>query len=174
MANKDGPRGFYPISPKAVINKFSPQKGYKMTASATVYEGDVVKIVDGGTVEAAAADIGTTAIGIAAEYKVAAASGDYYLKVYDCPDTVFAVQTDSGTATTAADVGETANHVAGSGSDTTKMSGHELDSSQMAASGGAQFKCLGLVDSPDNVFGEHSEWMVKFNEHFYSAAVAAV
>jgi hypothetical protein len=174
MANADAPRGFYPISPDACINKFSPHSGYLMTASATVYQGDVVKLVDAGTVEVAAANIGVAAIGIAAEYKAAAASGNYYLKVYDDPDTIFGVQTDSGTASTAADVGETANHVAGTGSGTTYLSGHELDSSQMAASGGAQFKVLGLVERSDNAWGEHSDVLVKFNEHIHNSVVAAV
>lgn len=174
MANSDAPRGFYPISPDAPINKFSPHSGYLMTASAEVFQGDVVKLVDAGTVESAAADIGVAAIGIAAEYKLAAATGSYYLKVYDCPDTVFGVQTDTDTASTAADVGETANHVAGTGSSTTYLSGHELDASQMAASGGAQFKVLGLVETPDNAWGIHSKVLVKFNEHIHNSVVAAV
>lgn len=171
--NTDAPRGFYPLSADAEINKFSPNLGYLMTASETVYQGDVVKTVADGTVEVGEAGIGTAAIGIAAETKTAAASGDYRLKVYDDPTTNFGVQSDSGTALTQAAVGNTADHVAGAGNALTKLSGHELDADDVGS--GAQFKILALIDSPDNVWGEeHSEVRVRFNEHHYSAAVAGV
>jgi hypothetical protein len=173
MANEDKANGFIPVS-NAPINKYSPQKGYLMTASQTVYPGDVVKLVNAGTVEEADADDGEAVIGVAAEYKAAAASGNYYLKVYDDPTTVFVVQTDTDTASTAADVGETANHVAGAGVAASKTSGHELDASQMAASGGAQFNVLGLYDAPGNAWGVHSKVLVSFNEHRYKAAGTAV
>lgn len=172
MANTDSPRGFYPLSADAEINKFSPNKGYLMTASAEVFQGDVVKIVAAGTVEVGAADIGTAAIGVAAEYKAAGASGEYYLKVYDDPTTTFGIQADSGTVLTQAAIGNTANHVAGAGNALTKTSGHELDASDVGT--GAQFKLLGLIDSPDNTWLEHAEIRVRFNEHHYSAAVAGV
>ena len=68
----------------------------------------------------------------------------------------------------------TANHVAGAGDASLGLSGHELDSSQAAAAGGAQLKILGLIDRPDNVWGEHAEVEVLINEHAYNAAVAGV
>jgi hypothetical protein len=170
MANKDNPRGFWPVRNHSGGEIRCNE--YQMTASKTVYKGDLVKIVAAGTVEAAAADIGTACIGVAAEYKVSAATGTYLLKVYDDPRTVFGVQADSGTAVTIADKGNTANHVAGSGSATTKMSGHELDSSDIDT--GAQLKIIGKVERPDNTWAEHVDLEVLINEHHYSAAVAKV
>jgi hypothetical protein len=146
----------------------------KVTASAEIFGGDVLKAVAGGTVEEAAADIGLAAIGVASNYVLAAASGDYWCDVWEDPYIIYSAQTDTGTASTAADIFVTANHVAGTGSTTTKMSGHELDSSQMAASGGAQFKVLGLDPTPGNAWGEHSRVLVMFNEHWAKAAVVGI
>lgn len=171
MANRDNPRGFFPIG--HLTGGEVRMREYTLTTGATAYQGDLLKIVDAGTVEAGAADIGITAIGVAAQYATDSGSaGGVKILVYDDPSIIFGVQADTGTATTAADVGETANHVAGSGSATTKLSGHELDSSDIAT--GAQLKIVGLMTEPDNAWGEHSKLKVIFNEHFYKAAVAGV
>lgn len=171
MANTDNPKGLWPVRNAAGGEIRATQ--YTMTASATVYQGDLVKIVAAGTVEAAAADIGTACIGVAAEYKVATAvAGATTLLVYDDPNLLFGVQADSGTALTIAAVGNTANHVAGSGSATTKMSGHELDASDVGT--GAQLKIIRLIPRADNSWAEHADLEVRINEHHYSAAVAGV
>lgn len=170
MANVDNAIGFEPID--HLCGGEIRAHEYTMTASTTVYKGDLLKIVAAGTVEPGAADIGTAAIGVAAEYKVSAATGTYKILVYDDPYIIFRVQADSGTAVAATAVGATANHVAGSGSATTKMSGHELDSSDIGT--GAQLKILGKVETSDNTWAEHVDLRVIFNEHHYKAAVAGV
>lgn len=171
MANKDNPRGFWPV--KHLGGGEIRMREYTLTTGATAYQGDLLKIVDAGTVEPGAADIGLAAIGVAANYvSDSGSAGGKTIQVYDDPNIIFGVQSDTGTATTAADVGETANHVAGSGSATTGLSGHELDSSDIAT--GAQLKIIGLMATPDNAWGEHSNLLVVFNEHFYKAAVAGV
>lgn len=171
MANVDRPRGFWPI--RHLTGGDIRMSEYTLTTGATVYKGQLLKIVAGGTVELGAADIGTAAIGVAAEYvNDSGSAGSKTVKVYDDPNIVFGVQSDTGTATTAADIGATANHVAGAGSATTLQSTNELDSSDIGT--GAQLKIIGLVDRIDNAWGEHSDLEVIFNEHHYKAAVAGV
>lgn len=165
MANVDNPRGFWPIRQRGGGNDI-PMNEYILTTGATVYKGDVLKAVAGGTVEAAAANDGIIVVGIAAEYvSDSASAGGIKVLVWDDPNTIFGVQCDSGTAAAATDVFTMANHVAGSGSTTTYLSGHELDSSQLAAQGGNQFKVLGLINREGNAWGEHAEVEVVFNEH---------
>jgi hypothetical protein len=145
-----------------------------MTASATVYRGEILKVVAGGTCEAAAADAGIIVLGVAAEYKVAAASGTTYVEVWADPNIIFGIQSDSdATGTVAADIFQTANHVkTHSGSTTTYISGDELDASDIGT--GAQLKVLGKIDTPDNDWGPNVDLMVIFNEHLFKAAVAGV
>jgi hypothetical protein len=170
MANVDNARGFWPVE-HLTGGDITRCREYPMTASATVYQGDLLKIVAGGTVEAAAADIGTTCIGVAAEYKVASATAnDVKVLVYDDPYMVFGVQADAAVAYT--DVGNTANHVAGTGSSTTLLSGHELDASDIDT--GAQLKILGKIEAEDNTYAANVDLKVLINEHHYKAAVAKV
>jgi hypothetical protein len=172
MANTDNPRGFWPV--RHLCGGEIRTNSYTLTTGATVYKGDVVKAVAAGTIEAAAADIGEAAIGIAAEYKADAASaGGISVQVYDDPWIVFGVQMDdAGTVSTSADVFNTANHLAGSGSSTTKLSGHELDMSDINT--GAQFKLLGLVSDPNNSWGANCDVEVIFNEHLFKYPVSKV
>lgn len=172
MANKDFPRGFWPYA--HLCGGEIRTMEFTLTTGATVYKGDVLKIVAGGTVEVAAADIGLAAIGVAADYvDDSASAGGKKVLVYADPYIIFGCQMDdAGTASTAADVGQTANHLAGSGSSTTKLSGHELDMSDIGT--GAQFKILGLIPEPNNDWGANCDVMVVFNEHLFKAAVAGV
>lgn len=170
MANLDNAKGFWPIG--HLTGGVIRTNEYLITASQTIYQGSLLKVVDGGTVEDAAADAGVIVIGVAAEYKVGNSSGTTPIAVYDDPYIIYGVQADTGTAPTAADVFETANHVVGSGSTTTKLSGNELDSSDIAT--GAQLKILGKIDEPNNAWGEHVDLRVIINEHLFKAAVAGV
>jgi len=170
MANVDNPRGFWPV--RHLTGGQIRTNSYPMTASSTIYKGDLVKVVDGGTVEIGAADIGLAAVGVAAEYAVSAATGTTMIQVYDDPYIVFGVQADSGTAVASTERFETANHVATTGSATTKLSANELDSSDIAT--GAQLKIIGIIDEPSNTWAEHVDLEVIFNEHLYKAAVAGV
>jgi hypothetical protein len=190
MANVDAPRGFWPIrSLSGGEIRVSDYLIDSNTAGALA-KGDVVEVEATGNIELSAADTGTNAIGIFNGCVYTDADGEVHYSdyipatktsftkmtayVYDDPNIVFGVQCDSGTAPAATDVGTTANHVAGTSDATRKLSGHELDSSQMAAQGGAQFKVLGLVKRPDNAWGEHCDVEVIFNEHHLKAAVAGI
>lgn len=170
MANVDNARGFWPV--RHLSGGEIRTNNYPMTASTTIYKGDLLKVVDGGTVEPAAADAGIIVIGVAAEYKVSAATGTTEVAVYDDPNIIFGVQADTGTAVAATERFETANHVAGSGSATTKLSGHELDSSDIAT--GSQLKIIGIINEPLNSWAEHVDLEVLINEHLFRGAVAGV
>jgi hypothetical protein len=76
---------------------------------------------------------------------------------------VFGIQSVTGQTPTAADVFTTCDHVAGSGSATTGLSGHEANT----AATDAQLRIIGKIDSPDNAWGEHVDLEVVFNEHLF-------
>ena len=89
-----------------------------------------------------------------------------YLRTIRFPSADFTiVQADSGTALALADIGELGDHVATAADTTRKLSNHELDSSDVQAAGGTQFKLLGKIDEPDNAWGEHVNVKVMFNQH---------
>lgn len=171
MANVDNPKGFWPIRHQCGGEIRSNE--YIVTTGSTVYRGDLLKVVAAGTVEAAAADAGVIVVGVAAEYASDSGSaGGVKVLVYDDPYIVFGIQADTGTAVAATGVFATANHVAGSGSATTFLSGHELDSSDIGT--GAQLKIIGKISEPNNSWAEHVDLEVLISEHLYKAAVAGV
>jgi len=163
MANSDTPRGAWPIEsmlgPSLDTYRTLP---FKVKASQTIYYGDIVSADATGTVVASTANDGVIVVGVAAEYKVGNASGTTDIAIWPASWYIFGIQSDSGTATTAADVFATANHVAGSGDATTKVSGHELDSDDIGT--GLQMRILGLDPTSGNAWGEHSILRVMFNE----------
>jgi hypothetical protein len=170
MANLDQPKGFWPI--RHLLGGEIRTNSYIVTTSAAIYKGDVLKAVAGGTVEVEAADDGAIAMGVAAEYIPAAtsATAGTTIQVYDDPWIVFGVQSVTGATPAATEVFATADPTTyAAGSSTTGLSIMEL-----AAAGQAQFKILGLVDEPNNAWGEHADLEVIFNEHLYKGAVAGV
>ncbi len=166
MANIDAPRGFWPVRHLTGGSPFSITR-YKVTASATIYRGDPLKIVNGGTVEVAAAGDEEIVLGVAANYVVAASSGDFFVEVYDDPNIVFGIQDDASATLTIANVFQAGNFATyATGNTTTLISVMELNASDVGAKD-AQLKILGLIDEPNNTAGDHADWEVMFNEHFY-------
>lgn len=166
MPNVDIRTGFTPID--HLTGGAFRTREYIVTTGQTIYQGDLVSVTTAGTVSAAAAGAGTIVVGVAAEYvSDAASAGGKKIKVYDDPDIIFAVQTQSGVTTSLADsMFITCDHVTThSGSSTTKQSGHEC--SATAGSGLVQMRIIGLVESPDNAWGEHSKVKVILAEHLY-------
>ena len=169
MANVNQPRGFFPV--RHLLGAQIESKKYILTTGATVYRGDLLKAVAAGTVQAASAGDGTIVVGVAAEYKSDAASaGGVEVLVYDDPYIVFGVQADGSVA--AADVFNTANHTAGSGNATTKVSGHQLNAANIGT--GSQLKIIGKIDEPNNNWEAYVDLEVLINQHQYKASVAGV
>jgi len=159
MANRDFVRGFYPL--RHISGAPIVANEYIVTTGATIYQGDLVSMAAAGTVGAAVANDGIVVIGVAAEYvSDSGSAGGKKILIYDDPNIVFGVQCVTGYAIAAADVFITANHIAGSGSAVTKLSGHELNSGA-----GNQMRVLGLVTTPDNAWGEHADVEVVLVEH---------
>lgn len=172
MANEDKPKGFEPLY--NLVGGDMRNNSYTLTTGQTVFKGDLIKMVAAGTVEEADANDGIVVVGVAAEYvDDSASAGGKEVLVWDNPYMVFRVQMDDvGTASTAADVGQTANHIAGAGSSVNNLSGHELDMSDIDT--GAQLKIVALIKREGNVWGANADVAVLINEHRYNAAVAKV
>jgi hypothetical protein len=173
MSNIDNPRGLWPL--RHLTGGEIRTNSYILTTSTAVYNGDLVKVVAGGTVEPGAATSGAIIIGVSAEYVAAAnATAGTKIQVYDDPNIVFGIQADTGTAVAATDIFASADHVATAGSATTGRSAMELDSSDLATTAQAQLKVLGLVDTPDNAWGEHADLEVVLNEHYFKSSAVGV
>lgn len=98
----------------------------------------------------------------------AAQSKDWYALVVDDPEVVFEVQEVSGgVALTAAAAGLNANLIAGTNNGYT--SGWELNNVGADTESTLQVKILGLVQRADNEIGQHAKWLVKINNHEFSA-----
>ncbi len=174
MANKDTPRGFWPI--RHLTGGTIRLSEYTIaSAFATgIFRGDIVKLVTAGTIEDA--DAGDRFLGIfeGCSY-VDAAGNQVYSKywpastvatfikafVYDDPRLVYGVQ--SAGSTVAADVGELGDHVAGAGSTNTGQSAHELSGTTSTAYAG--FRVIGKIDTPDNDWGTNVLLEVTAYEH---------
>jgi hypothetical protein len=152
MANKDRPFGLRPVRDDARLTPY-------LTAGV-VYEGDVVTINTDGAVVASTADDGDAVIGVASHY---AASG-VELMVYDCPSTVFRVQT--GGTLAAIDIGASSDHVATAGNAVTLQSKHEFNVNMT----GEQLKIVRKVDVAGNDWGEFVELEVIFGEHYHNSS----
>jgi hypothetical protein len=169
MANTDFPKGFWPT--RHLAGGVITAREYVVTTGATVYKGEVLKVVAAGTVESSTANDGVIVIGVAAEYvNDSGSAGGKKVMVYDDPNIVFAAQMTTGQTPTAADVFSSANHVAGAGSTTTYLSADEVG----ASAGGGQLIILGKVEVEGNAWGAHVDLEVIFAEHMFRAALAGV
>jgi hypothetical protein len=171
MPNLDAPRGLYPVH-----NKLGGEMGRTIQlyvkASQTIYNGDLVSVDATGTVVASTADDGVLVAGVAAEYKVGNASGTTPIAIYRADEYQFCIQADSGSTPAATDRWATANHIAGSGDATTKMSGHELDSSDIGT--GIQMRIVDKRNVSGNDWGEHVDLIVEINENIWAPNGATV
>lgn len=174
MANVDRPNGLMPIGHKGGGNITTKQFNIAYNYATALFSGDPV-ILASGYVNTAADD-SAAILGVFAgcEYRndagevifspywpgVALSSSAAVVKalVYVDPDILYEVQTDTGTASTIANIGVSydieKDH---SGSTTTGRSGVELD---LGDTGTGQFTVVGLVDRPDNAFGTNSKLIV--------------
>lgn len=182
MANTDAPRGAWPVKHMSGgtirANEYPIASGY----STNIFKGDFVKLVAGGGIEAAAA--GDRLLGVFQGVQYTASDGEVIFKkywpastvtsdavayVYDDKNIVYGIQQATGGSVAAADVGQIGDHVAGTGSTLTGMSGHEL-SATLTASVAAGLRVLGKLENPGNVYGEHCDVLVQIYEHEFSVA----
>jgi hypothetical protein len=175
MANLDQPKGLWPIR-HLCGGEIRTNTYIVSTSAAAIYKGDVVMAEAAGTVKVATATSGVLNVGVAAEWVTAAtsATAGATIQVYDDPYIVFGVQCDSGTTAAATDVFATADLVVTTGDTVLGSSKHELDASDLAGASQSSLKVIGLVDDPNNAWGEPAKVEVLLNEHLYKAVVAGV
>jgi hypothetical protein len=181
MANRDTPRGFWPIRSASGGEIRTDEFLIDSNTATVLYKGDLLIAEANGNIEAATADDGVLVLGVFAGCSYTDADGEIHYSdmmpatktnftnmkgfVWNARDYYFGVQADSGTAPAATDVFATANHVKGAGDSVRKISGHELDSSDIGT--GLQLRIMGKVDRPDNDWGEHVDLIVLINENIY-------
>lgn len=179
MANVDAPRGLRPVKhlDGSPYNGAANLYYVPSSDSTAIFLGDAVKSAGSadadGVPSIAQAAAGDALLGVVVGIKPVtdeslnyrAASTERYVFVADAPDLVFEVQEDSdGGALAAANVGNNADLVVGTGSTTTGTSAMEIDSST-AATTSAQLRLLQYVQREDNEIGANASWLVSINEH---------
>jgi hypothetical protein len=185
MANVDRPNGltfsrYLGGGRNVATNDYTIASAY----NTSIFNGDPVKST-GTDRNVAVAAAGDTMVGVFKGCSYTNAAGDIIFSNYwpasttatdivafviDDPDAVFTIQGDG--AIVAADIGATADLVAGTGDTTTGRSAYELNSSDIAT--GAGVKIMGLVKRPDNAYGANAEVEVLINEHENRSALTAV
>lgn len=192
MANEDRPRGYWPIRHPSGQIRVNSVRGrpylIDSNTAGALARGDQVKLEAGGNIELGAANDGIVACGVFSSCRYTDVDGNQVYSdyipatktgftnmeafVWDDPLIVFGIQADSDTSPAETDIGNTANHVAGTSDSIRKLSGHELDASDIGS--GLQLKILGKVEVPNNAWGEHVDLEVIFNEHLYISRPAGV
>ena len=177
MANLDAPAGARPY--RHLSGGLIRASEYKIASgtSSNIFTGDIVKLLSTGYIDVASA--GNRILGVFAGVKYTASDGEVVYKkyfptgtttlgsadvtayVYDDPNITYRIQSAGSADFT--DIGNLANHVAGSGSTTTGQSGHEI--SGTTGTGTATFRILRLIDDPDNSAGTNGEFEVVIYEH---------
>ena len=177
MANVDAAFGAKPVRhlTGGVIraNEYKIVKEY----AANVFTGDLVKLAATGYIQVAAA--GNRLLGVFAGCKYTASNGEIIFKrywptgtatlsdgdvtayVYDDPNIVWAIQS-SGSADFA-DIGNLADHVAGTGSTSTGQSAFEINGT--TGTGTAGLRILGLYNEPKKAYGTNGVLETQIWEH---------
>ncbi len=151
MANKDMVQGAMPFG--RVL------RAQTYLTEAAVYPGDFLKLNAGGTVEQAAAS--NACIGVAAHYAGAAAE----VLVYDDPQQLFMIQSDSADVDAQTDIGLNYNIVVASANTTYKRSGMELDGDTGATTATLPLRLVSMCPRVDNAFGANVLCVVRINNH---------
>lgn len=97
----------------------------------------------------------------------------YYILVADDPNILFEVQEGgAGAALTSANIGQTANLLAGTNSG--YLSGWTFNNATTGTGATLQLQLMGLSLKANNAFGQYAKWLVRINNHQYAAGVAGV
>jgi hypothetical protein len=176
MANRQNAGFRVADARKATVMRFPVDS----SNSTIVYRGDVMANNSAGSVRPAAADAGVTAVGICVGVydangvecgapnslhttkSLPVSVAGYADVALALPDAIFIGQFGAGNTPVVADTFCSVDHVAGAGNTVMYTSGHYLNGG--AKNTEAQFQVLGLVNSPDNVWGDYCDVYVRFLE----------
>lgn len=169
MANTDTAKGFDPTGVMYGLGRYQCDAGL----GTAIFRNDLMEMEDDGMVRIAEAantqlvgSIQGTTAATTAQKALVAASTAATLLIADNPDQKYIAQDDGDTDTSAQTyIGMNAELIAGAGSTTTGLSGHEIDIDTKNASA-AQIRLLDLLRAPDNAFGANADFVCVINEHF--------
>ncbi len=177
MANKDAPRGAWPIKHLTGGTLRTSEHTIASGYAENIFTGDFVVLVAGGGVQVGGASERLLGVFSGVSYVDAAGkqvfsrywpSGtvatEINATVFDDPNILFGIQ--SAGSTVAADVGNLGDIVAGAGSTSTGQSGFELNGTTSTAA--AQCRVIGKVAAPDNDWGTNVDLIVQIFEHEYA------
>lgn len=191
MANKDAPFGLKPVGSVGSAIQNGGQTQYSIASGATtaIYMGDPVKMLNTGTITAAAA--GNTILGVfngcfytdptsskptfSNRYPGSISASDIVASVIDDPDAIFEVQSAATSGVQQTVVGNNADIVYTAGNNQSGVSKVEISGTTAATS--AQLRIVGVSSDPsNNTLGTGSDsanvnLLVKINEHFYATTV---
>jgi hypothetical protein len=160
MANTNKPRGFIPYTNNGKALRTTT---YTKTASAVLYEGDLVKRVAAGTVEVCGAGVTAGIVGVAARYSPAS---ETTVEIYDDPGAIYLAQVDGTTAYAVADNGQNVDVAAGTPDTTLNRSGMLIDMNTKNTTATLPFKVLGLangINGDENAAGVNALIKVQLN-----------
>ena len=174
MANVDNPNGFHPLNGKPLrVTKYPIEASY----GTALYIGDMVVLSSGYIIKSTAAtdnQLLGAVVGFECRdqgikeggYYPASSTYDWYALVADDPYQRFVVQDDAGGTLSEANIGATMNiKQTHSGSTTTNLSGMEIDSSATDGAVTDQVRLIGIVDDPNNAWGDNGDYIVEIHNH---------
>lgn len=190
MATSASPYGLRPIG---VLGQQPNSGGFRLYKIASgyatsIFQGDLVKLVVGGTIEKDTGTTTTTAVGVfwGVEY-VSAAHGllhknmwtastavptgtTAWAYVYDDPDQLFEVQGDDSLDQNA--IGTNVSLIQGAGNATTGVSGVSLDASAIANTATFPIRIVDYVRRPgfSELGDDYTDVIVRINTHFNRTA----
>lgn len=171
MANKDYPRGMWPLTDGGAARPRCRQ--YQVGASTTIYQGSPLILQADGTVtpQTTAGDDDQN-IGVAAHYVTTGAGETSTVAVFDDPNQLFVIQDDGSGTLAATSVGLNAPFAANpeAGNATTRVSTAELSGTGAATTAALPLRIMGKVDRIDNEWGDNVDLVVMYNsaQHFFN------
>lgn len=187
MANVDAPYGLRAVrhmtGGEVRANVYTIASGY----NTSIFSGDVVEGVAGGSIELAEAQ-NVDNVGVFAGVSYTDSTGkpkfskfwpadtvatNIEAYVYDDPDIIFAIQSDA-TGVAAADIHNGADWEVVAGDTTVGTSKWNLDVSAGLGTTGKSLRILRIIDDGENAAGAYADVEVIFNEHVMKGVVSGV